>query len=131
MTYVLDASAILRYLDNERGAARVEQLINDARRAATELSISAVNWGEVIYVLMRKLSRIDATLIARRLRSLPITVVSVTDVDAEHAATFKAQYALPYADAFAAALAADSKAKLVTADFDLKSCVAAIQVEFL
>ena len=131
MTYVLDANAILRYLDNEPGATRVEQLINGARTTGSDLSISAVNWGEVMYVLMRRLSRIDATLVGRKLRSLPITIVPVTDVDAEQAATFKTQYSLPYADSFAAALTASLGATLVTADFDLKSCGTAIKVEFL
>jgi ribonuclease VapC len=129
--YVLDANAILRYLDNEPGAARVEQLLNQARATGSELSISAVNWGEVLYVLMRKLSRTDATALARKLRSLPIAIVPVTDADAEHAAEFKAQYAMPYADCFAAALAADLKATLVTADFDLKSCASVVKLEFL
>ncbi len=131
MTYVLDANAILRYLDNEPGAARVEQLINEARTTGSELSISAVNWGEVTYVLMRKLSQPDATIVGRKLRSLPITIVPVTDVDAEQAATFKTQYAMPYADCFAAALAAKLRATLLTADFDLKSCGAAVKLEFL
>jgi ribonuclease VapC len=129
--YVLDANAILRYLDDEPGAARVEQLINEARTTASELSISAVNWGEVLYVLMRKLSPTDATAIARKLRSLPIVIVPVTEFDAEQAATFKAQYAMPYADCFAAALAASLKGTLVTADFDLKGCQSTVKVEFL
>ncbi len=131
MRYVLDANAVLRYLDNEPGGARVEQLINQARTTGTELSISAVNWGEVIYVLMRKLSQPDTALIGRKLRSLPITIVPVTDVDAEQAANFKTQYSLPYADCFAAALTGSLGATLVTADFDLKSCGTAIKVEFL
>lgn len=131
MTYVLDASALLRYLDDEPGAARVEQLLNQARTTSAALLISAVNWGEVVYVLMRKLNRTDAAVILRKLRSLPLTVVPVTDVDAEQAATFKTLYSLPYTDSFAAALSATSKATLVTADFDLKSCGSVVKVEFL
>jgi predicted nucleic acid-binding protein len=129
--YVLDASAILRYLDNASGAARVEQLLNEARTGGSDLTISAVNWGEVIYVLMRKLSRSDASAIAQKLRSLPLAIVPVSDCDAEQAAEFKTRYAVPYADAFAAALSANLKATLVTADFDLKSCAKIINVEFL
>ncbi len=131
MRYVLDANAILRYVDDEPGAARVEQLINQARTTASELSISAVNWGGVVYGLIRQLSPTDASVIVRKLRSLPITIIPVTDVEAEQAANFKTQYALPYADCFAAALAATLGATLVTADFDLKSCGTAIKLEIL
>lgn len=131
MNYVLDASAILRYLENQAGAARVEELINQARTARGTLSISAVNWGEILYVLRRKLSPDDAILIANKLRALPITISPVTQLDAESAAEFKSQYALPYADSFAAALTSSLKATLVTADFDLKACQRAIALEFL
>jgi predicted nucleic acid-binding protein len=129
--YVLDANAILRYTDDEPGGARVEQLINQARAAGSNLCISAVNWGEVLYVLIRKIGLSEANVVSRKLRTLPLTIVPVTDLDAEQAAVFKNRYSLPYADSFAAALAASLKATLVTADFDLKSCETAVKLEFL
>ena len=130
-TYVLDASALLRYLENEPGAIRVEQLLNEARLGNCHLHMSAVNWGEVSYVLRRKFSGSDAEAIVGRLRLLPITVAAAAMLDAEEAAAMKRQYAMPYADAFAAALAAQRSATLVTADHDLRACAHALKVEFL
>jgi PIN domain nuclease of toxin-antitoxin system len=46
--YVLDASALLHFVDDDSGAARVERLIQKARQT-TPLLISMVNWGEVFY----------------------------------------------------------------------------------
>ena len=54
MTIILDASALLRFLDDEPGAERVQQLLSRARRGEVKLLMSAVNWGELIYAVARK-----------------------------------------------------------------------------
>src|SRR5689334_14299006 len=51
--FVLDASALLRFADNEAGVDRVAELAKLARRNQAELYISSVNWGEVVYALLR------------------------------------------------------------------------------
>lgn len=129
--YVLDSSAVLRYVEDEPGAARVEELLNLARVEDCQLSISAVNWGEVVYVLIRKLPTDIAFAVLTRLRALRLAIVPVSANDAESTAEFKKQYGLPYADAFAGALASNLQAQLITADFDFKSCGSDIRVEFL
>ena len=65
------------------------------------------------------------------LASLPLKIVSVDASHAEEAAWFKEQFKVPYADAFAGALARREKLTLVTADYDFKSVGTAIKVEFL
>jgi len=130
-TYVLDAGAILRYLENEPGAARVENLLNLARTGNCEISISAVNWGEILYVLLRKFNPADAATLAKRLRILPMTICPVGEAEASLAAAFKSQHGIPYADSFAGGLALATGATLVTADYDLKACATVIKIEFL
>lgn len=122
---------MLRYVENGPGAIRVERVLQDARNTACEVLISAVNWGEVLYVLRRKLGRSNAAVTARALRSLPILIVDAGEAEAEHAAELKEKYLIAYADCFAAALARKSRATLITSDFDFKQCQSAMSVEFL
>ncbi len=131
MRYVLDASSLLRFLDDEAGAGRIEDLLNKARMGRTELLLSAVNWGEVVYVLARAHGFEKAQSVLNGLASLPLKIVGVTASHAEEAAWFKEQFKVPYADAFAGALARRENVVLVTADYDFKVAGAAIRAEFL
>lgn len=131
MRHVLDASSLLRFIDNEAGAAKVEDLLNQARLGKTELLLSAVNWGEIVYVLARAHGGVQSRRFVESLRSLPLTIVGVTGSHAEQAAWFKEQFRVPYADAFAGALAQSENVPLVTADYDFKAAATAIKIEFL
>lgn len=132
MVTVLDASALLRFLDDEPGANHVHRLLSSARRGDTQLIMSAVNWGEVIYAVARKRGEDAARKLAISLSSLPLTIVACGSEDALEAAFFKERFKVPYADAFAAALAARHSAVLVTADFDFKKLPAGtLKLDFL
>lgn len=129
--YVFDTSALLRYAEDGPGAARVEQIINLARMGECRVSMSAVSWGEVFYVLMRKLGQQRASSMLRALRALPLTVTSVFAPEAEQAGEFKGQHGVPYADAFVGALALIEGAILVTGDYDFKKCGSVVSVDLL
>jgi predicted nucleic acid-binding protein len=129
--YVVDASALLRYLDREPGFDRVAQLLKEAARGKSELLVSAVNWGEVISVIYKAHGLSVARSTSARMLALPMTIISVDADHAERAGILKPDFKLPYADAFAGALAQARGATLVTADFDFKSAAHAIQIEYL
>jgi predicted nucleic acid-binding protein len=115
-THVLDASALFRYLTNGEGAAIVEDLLLQASVTSTPVLMSSVNWGEVFYTLVKRigLAKTD-NLMAEAIDRLPLSLALVTPEEAVRAARLKAQYDLPYADAFAAALTGHQHV-LVTAD---------------
>ena len=97
-------------------AAIVAEVLKDASAAGTDSVMSVVNWGEVYYTLVKHIGFVKTDRIMRELlERVPIFLVAVTQPDGERAARLKAQYNLPYADAFAAALAS-SQNVLVTAD---------------
>jgi predicted nucleic acid-binding protein len=132
VTIVLDASALLRFLDDEAGAERVERLLNQAASGEAVLLMSAVNWGEVIYAVTHRQGVSAAAELLRRLSSLRITIIPCSSEDAMQAALFKAQHKIPYADAFAASLAIENSATLLTADYDFKNLPAGtLKIEFL
>jgi predicted nucleic acid-binding protein len=115
--YVLDANALIGLFEDRRGTAgKVEQLLQRAFLDDEPLLISAVNWGEVFYIEWRYHGEAKAREAEARLRELPITVVSVDQVRASRSGAIKQKHSLGYADAFAAELAIERKAWLVTAD---------------
>jgi PIN domain nuclease of toxin-antitoxin system len=133
-TYVLDASAILRFTDKEAGFNRVRDLLARAAQGEVELLLSAVNWGEIVGALYKRAGGVSALVnsLAANLAALPLTIVAMEKDLAESAAIFKYDFKLPFVDAFAGSLAAQEKATLVTADYDFKSVTSGtIRIEFL
>jgi len=130
-TYVFDASALLRFIEDEPGAARIEELLNQAQTGHVRIVLSAVNWGEVYYVVARVKGEGQAASYSVRFRSLPVEIAPVDWRLAESAGLFREKFLLPYADSFAGSLAAEQNAVLVTADYDFKNAANAITVEFL
>ena len=117
-TYVLDASALFRFLTKGEGALVVADLFKRAITTGTKVSMSVINWGEVYYGLVKRIgiARTEAAL-AQTQSTAPLILAPVTPDDAIRAARLKAQYNLPYADAFAAALTGNQRV-LVTADVE-------------
>ena len=119
-TYVLDASAFYVFLQNKPAANKVNQLLKEALRERAEILMSAVNYGEVYGAILREHGpdRTAATMSA--VQPLPIRLMDATPQRAVHAANVKTKYKLYYVDSFAAALAIEFKATLVTSDSDFR-----------
>jgi len=115
-THVLDANALYRYLTNEPGAAIVADVLKNASAADRPVIMSVVNWGEVYYTLVKRIGLLKTEkLMLDVLERVPLSLIGITQSEAEGAALLKARYNLPYADAFAAALTGTQHV-LVTAD---------------
>ncbi len=75
-TVVLDASAVLAFLQKEGGANVVTAAINDS-------VISTVNWSEVIKKLLTR--NVDVRSIAEKMRSLGLKILPFELVESEMA----------------------------------------------
>jgi len=126
--YVLDASALMTFFENRPGADRVEHLLVDAADAQRPLAMSVVNWGEVYYSIWRAHGEKAATAKVQPIAQLPIQVFDVDLELTKMAASLKAQYNLPYAGCFAAALAQARKATLITSDKDFDRVGTALKI---
>jgi ribonuclease VapC len=113
---VLDAYALVAFLEGEAGATQVENLIQQALRGEVRLAMTVVNLGEVYYSIWRKKSLEVAETILENLLGLPIEFVTVDWNLARQAAKFKATGGIAYADCFGAALAYQRGLPLVTGD---------------
>ena len=119
-TYVLDASALFAFLQNKPAANKVNELLKEAMRNRAEILMSAVNYGEVYGGIHREHGAERAREVMNTLSPLPIRLIDATAPRACAAAEVKSKYKLYYVDSFAAALAIEHKATLVTSDADFR-----------
>jgi len=128
---VLDAFALLAYLQREPGHQRVRSLLDDAALGRVSLSMCAVNFGEVLYWLERRRGVAAANALTGNVRDLPINLVDA-DLDLTvSAARIKAAHPVSLADAYAAALAQRLDAAVLTADPDFQRLEGAVAIEWL
>lgn len=118
---VLDASALVIFLENTAGAWKVEAILKEGVAGRRQLWMSAVNLGEVFYSLWRRHGESPARKALEDVLRTPLTIVPATLEMAQRTGAIRAQRKLPYADCYAAALALEKNADLVTADQDFKS----------
>jgi ribonuclease VapC len=128
---VLDSHALLAFLRGEAGDDQVAVLLEKAGERDTPLHMTEVNYAEVKYMVTRKDGAERWEEIARELPTLPIEFHPATRALADLAADFKARHKLSLADAFAAALAKERKAELVTGDPEFKAVEKEIKVQWL
>lgn len=130
---VLDSWALLAFFQDEPAAEMVEQLLAKAESGRLSLLLSVVNWGEIYYSTMRKVSREAAERTVGSIAEMPVEIVPVGDdlVLVRQAAIYKATKKLSYADAFAAALTKIRNAELVTGDPEFKQIDDDIEIAWL
>lgn len=132
VTYVFDTSAILRFLDNDAGAARIDKIISDFMDEKCRIAISAINWGEVATKLLQKGGKRQFEETFADLETFGFEIVEATATRAVNCGILKAEKKIPYADAFGVELAASIPGSiLVTSDFDVKPAAHDIKIEFL
>lgn len=130
-TIVLDSWAIISYLQDEPSAEKVADMIADAHEEAVPLLMSVVNAGEVWYIIARRTSEADADRSLRQLKQLGIEMVDADWDIAHQAGRFKAKHKMSFADCFAAALAKQKNALLLTGDREFKQVEAEITINWL
>ena len=130
-TTVLDASAMLAMFFGQPGMEQVRDLFHKASEADRPVYISAVNWAEVLYKMERKHGKAGYDTARQFEHTTPLEAVPVDRELAEIAALLKNEHGLGLADAFAAALAKNKKAELVTADHEFKSVEKEIKINWL
>jgi predicted nucleic acid-binding protein len=133
-TKVLDSWALIAFFEDEPAADQVEKLLVKAEAGTHKLLLCVVNWGEIYYNTMRKVSQEAAEQKAREIAGLAIELVGLDDSNLDlvrQAAIYKATRKLSYADAFAAALARVRNAELVTGDEEFKQVQDEIKIAWL
>jgi predicted nucleic acid-binding protein len=115
--FVLDANALIAFFEDRQPAAeKVGKILAECFHSDVPMWMSAVNWGEVYYTEWRRFGESNAQQAEMNLHRLPIVVLAADFQRATRAAALKQKHNLGYADSFAAELAIERNAWLVTAD---------------
>jgi len=128
---VLDSFALIAYFRDEPGAEVVENLLVTSGKKDAPLHMTDVNYAEVKYSIVKKDGAQAWEEAAKILQGLPIDFHSTNRALADAAADFKVRFKMSLADAFAAALAEERNAELVTGDPEFKALEKEIKVLWL
>jgi ribonuclease VapC len=131
MIKILDAHALMIYLEKEPGHEKLESLFVQAVEKDEHLLMTTVNYGEIYYIILRECGQHKINEIEAVIRTLPIEVIDVDIHLAKEAARFKARKKLSYADCFAAALTKIRKGELVTGDREFRTMENEIKITWI
>lgn len=128
---VLDSFALLALLRGESGSESVRQILEKAAERDQPVHMTEVNYAEVQYIIRRKDGDAAWQTVAEELVAAPIEFHPADRRLADTAADFKARHSISLADAFAAALAKEKKAELITGDREFKALEGEIKIDWL
>lgn len=128
---VLDSFALVAYFRGEPAGEPVRDLLHKAALADKPLHMTEVNYAEVKYMIIRKDGAEAWETAANVLEALPVEFHPATRALADIAAGFKSRISFSLADAFAAALAKEKHAELVTGDPEFKALEKEIRIAWL
>jgi predicted nucleic acid-binding protein len=128
---VFDSYAILALLQSEPGAGdQVEEILAEAGESQ-RFFMSAINAGEVWYIVARAKSTAAADQAIAIIDRLGIDVKPVDWELTSQAAKFKARLKMSYADCFAAALAHKLHGAVVSGDPEFAEVEAEVPIRWL
>ncbi len=128
---LFDSHALLKFSQDEEGADKVEQFLLYSLNRKLKAYLSEINLGEIYYISIRRLGLESAKLYLEQLLDLPIDIVSPSSEIIRGAAEIKDQYAISYADCFAAATALKYSASIITGDPEFKKVDHIVTIEWL
>ncbi|HYG65983.1 MAG TPA: PIN domain-containing protein [Thermoanaerobaculia bacterium] len=126
-SYVLDTSAIMALIEEEEGAARVQEVLEQESTILPWLVLM-----EVYYVTQQEKGSSEADRRYALLRQLPAEVPwNMDEATVLTAARFKAEFRLSLADALIAAFARRREATLLHKDPEFEALAGQIELEAL
>ena len=109
--FILDTSALMAYLNDEKGASAVEKCI-------TTCKIPFICLSELYYLIYKRRGKAEADKIYGVVKSWDLPVLYPDEIVILNAGRIKAAYRLGIADSYVAAFALEDDSQLVTKDQD-------------
>jgi ribonuclease VapC len=128
---VLDSYALLAFFQAEPSARVVRELMSRGNQGEGRLVMSVINVGEVFYKTVRNHGLERAEEVLGLIDGYPIELIGIHRELALAAARLKSTYRMSYADCFAAALAQQLDAVVVTGDPDFQQLEGRVDIEWL
>jgi ribonuclease VapC len=127
--YVLDSFAVLAFLTAEEGMPRVRGVLDEAAAGRSDVYLSLINLGEVMYITERERGLAQAQEALGLIDQMPIELVPASREAVLAAAHIKSGHTIAYADAFAVAAAQALDAVVLTGDPEFESVKELARVE--
>ena len=131
MIRILDAHGLMVFLEKEPGCKQVEEFLIEAVEKNAVLLMTTVNYGEVLYMMLRECGPERVKEIEQTIETMPIELVPVDVPLAREAARFKASKKMSYADCFAAALAKQREGEVITGDREFRAVEGEVKVAWV
>ena len=128
---VLDSWAVAAHFQGIAAAAGLAGLISETLKACRPVAMTAVNVGEVWHTIARAATLSDADDAVVDMRCWGVEFVDADWPLAHAAAVIRTTYCLSYANAFAAALAKERRADLVTGDPEFHRLEGTVRVAWM
>ena len=128
---LLDSFAVLAWIQDEKGAQFVEQLLYKAQEDKEHLILNIINLGEIYYRCARIRDLPFAKDILEKIGLLPVTIYPCPNDLVLEAAEIKATYPLALADAFIVATALREEARIITGDPEFKKVQRLVEIHWL
>ena len=117
MTYIVDACAIVAFYKDEKGADKIEKLLDEAVSGQSIIYMNIINLIEVYYLFLRTFGQDKANFFLEEIYKLPISIVETIDTMIfSETSRLKVQYAIPLGDSIGLATAIKLNGTFVTAD---------------
>ncbi|OGW07967.1 MAG: hypothetical protein A2W75_00505 [Nitrospinae bacterium RIFCSPLOWO2_12_39_15] len=129
--FVLDSYALIAYFEDEQGANKVEQILEQSERDKINLVMSIINWGEVYYSIYRSKGEEKAEECLLVIEQFSIELVEADKELVYQAAKLKANHSIAMGDCFAAAVAMKMGYPVITGDKDFKKLGDKVKVEWI
>ncbi|HID30367.1 MAG TPA: type II toxin-antitoxin system VapC family toxin [Desulfobacterales bacterium] len=128
---LLDSFAVLAWIQDEKGAQTVEDLLYRAQEGKEQVLLNIINLGEIYYRCARTQDSSFAKDILGKIKLLPIKIYPCPNDLVLAASEIKAEYPIAYADAFVVATAMRETARVITGDPEFKTVAHLIEVDWL
>ena len=128
---MLDSFAVLAWIQDEKGAQDVEDLLYRAEDGKEQVLLNIINLGEIYYRCARIHEPSFAKDILEKMKLLPIKIYPCPNDLVLAASEIKAEYPIAYADAFVVATAIREDARVITGDPEFKTVAHLIDIDWL
>jgi len=117
MRYIIDACALLAFLNDEEGADKIEYLLNQSAVTDISISMSIINLLEVYYGELRDKGADVAQIVLDIVQHYSIKIINtVSEQIFREAARLKAAYKMSIADCIGIATAIELSGQFVSSD---------------
>lgn len=119
--YILDTSALLTYIEDEKGSDAIDDILIKAEKGEVRIYISFISLTEVYYITMQEKGESEALRRISLIQSLSLTVEESNEDLNLKAGSLKAANRISIADAYIAALCQQYEGILVHKDPEFES----------